>query len=45
MEWGGVTGTELMPRLVVGNTELGGCKGKSCNWFLIPNFETGPNVV
>ena len=33
--------TELMPRLVVGNTELGGGKLKKGNRFLKPNFGVG----
>jgi len=45
MAWGRVTETELMPRLVVGNTELGGSKLKKGKGFLEPNFERGPNVV
>ena len=37
-----MTKTELMPRLVVGDTELGGGKLKKSNRFLEPNFELGP---
>ena len=33
-----MTETELMPRLVVGYTELGGGKLKKGNRFLKPNF-------
>ena len=40
---GRVTETELMPRLVVGYTELGCSKLKKGNGFLKPNFELGPN--
>ena len=43
MGWGRVTETELMPKLVVGNTELGGGKLKKAKGFLKPNFELGPN--
>ena len=38
---GGVTETELMPRLVMGYTEKGGGKLKKGNGFLKPNFELG----
>ena len=38
MERGRVAETELMPRLVVGYTELGGSKLKKGNGFLKPNF-------
>jgi hypothetical protein len=38
-----VAGTELMPRLCVGNIELGGGRLKKGKGFLKPNFETGPN--
>jgi hypothetical protein len=34
-----------MPRLLVGNTELGGGKLKKGNGFLKPNFEGVPNPV
>jgi len=37
-----VTETELMPRLVVGYTELGGGKLKRGKGFLKPNFELVP---
>jgi hypothetical protein len=43
MEWGRVSETELMPRLVVGNAELAGSKLKNFMGFLKPNFELGPN--
>ena len=43
MERGRVTETELMPRLVVGYTELGGGKLKTGKGFLEPNFERVPN--
>jgi len=39
-----VTETELMPRLVVGNTELGGGKLKRGNRFLKLNFEALPKL-
>ena len=40
-----MTETELMPRLVVGYTELGGSKWKNWKGFLKPNFGVGPNWV
>ena len=40
-----MNGTEPMPSLVVGNTELGGSKLKKGNGFLKPNFGVGPNLV
>ena len=40
---GRVAETELMPRLVVGNTELGCGKLKKGNGFLRPNLELEPN--
>ena len=43
MEWGRVADTELMPRLVVGYTELGGGKLKKGKRFLKPNFGMGAN--
>jgi hypothetical protein len=43
--WGRVAGTELMPSLVVGDTECCCGKLKSGNRFLKPNFEPGPNWV
>ena len=43
MEQGRVAATELMPRLVVGNTELDVGKSKKGNGFLKPNFGVGPN--
>jgi hypothetical protein len=43
MEWGRVSETELMPRLVVGNAELGGGKWENWKGFLEPNFGLGPN--
>jgi len=42
---GRVPETELMPRLVVGNIELGGSKLKTGKGFLKPNFGRGPNTV
>jgi hypothetical protein len=39
-----VIATELMPRLLVGYTELGGSKLKKGNGFLKPNFETLPKL-
>jgi hypothetical protein len=39
-----VAGTEPMPRLVGGDTELWGGKLKSGNRFLKPNFEVGPSL-
>ena len=42
---GRVTETELMPRLVVGNTELGFSKLKKGNGFFKPNFGVGPNQL
>jgi len=44
MEQGRVAETELMPRLVVGNAELGGSKLKKGNRFLKPNFELLPKL-
>ena len=43
MERGGAVETDLMPRLVGGNTELDGGKLKSWKGFLKPNFGLGPN--
>jgi|COG998Drversion2_1049125.scaffolds.fasta_scaffold1815121_1 hypothetical protein len=43
MGQGRATETERMPKLVGGNTELGGDKLKSRNGFLKPNFERLPN--
>ena len=43
MERGRVAEAELMPRLVVGYTELGGGNLKKDKGFLKPNFELGPN--
>ena len=43
MGWGGVAETELMPRFVVGYTELIASKLKKGKGFLKPNFELGPN--
>ena len=40
-----MTGTELMPRLVVGYTETGCSKLKKGNGFLKPNFGVGPNSL
>ena len=40
-----MTGTELMPRLVVRYTELGGGKLKSGNGLLKLNLERGPNLL
>jgi hypothetical protein len=42
MERSRVTETELIPSLVVGNTELGGSKWKRGKGFSKPNFERGP---
>jgi hypothetical protein len=39
-----VVGTEPMPSLVWGYTELGGGKLKNGNGFLKPNFEVGPKL-
>ena len=39
-----MTETELMPRLVVGYTELDGGKLKKGNGFLEPNFEIPPKL-
>ena len=36
---------ELMPRLLVGNTELSGSKLKKGKGFLKPNFGVGPNLA
>jgi hypothetical protein len=44
MEWGRVIETELMPRLVGGNTETVCGKLKKGKGFLKPNFELGPSV-
>jgi len=41
MGQGRVTETEIIPRLVVGYTELGGGKLKKGKGFLEPNFELG----
>ena len=38
-----MAGTELMPRLVGGDTELGGGKLKRGNRFWKPNLGMGPN--
>ncbi len=38
-----MTETELMPRWVVGNTELGGSKLKCCKGFSTPNSEPFPS--
>ena len=43
MGQGRVTETELMPRLVVGNAELGSGKLKKGKGFLKPNLELGPS--
>ena len=43
MEWGRVTDTEPMPKLVVGYTELGCSKLKNWKGFSKPNFERGPS--
>ena len=45
MGWARVTDTELMPRLVVGNAELGDGKWKKGKGFLKPNFGVGPNLL
>ena len=45
MGWGRVTGTELMPSLVVGDTETVCSKLKCWKGFLKPNFGVGPNTV
>ena len=42
MGWGRVTETELMPRLVVGYTELSCSKWKKGKGFSKPNSEPGP---
>ena len=42
MGQGSVAATELMPRLVVGNTELSCSKLKNWKGFLKPNFGQGP---
>ena len=39
-----MTGTELMPSLLVGYTELGGSKWKKGKGFSKPNFEWVPNL-
>ena len=44
MEQGGVPATELMPRLLVGYTELGGGKWKKRKGFLKPNFVVLPKL-
>ncbi len=43
MEWGRVTGTELMPRIVVGYTGIGGSKLKKDKGFSKPSFGVGLN--
>ena len=45
MGQGRVTETEIMPKLVVGNTDLGGGNLKKGNGLLKPNFGVGPNRV
>jgi hypothetical protein len=40
-----MTETELMPKLVVGYTELDRSKLKKGKGFLKPNFELGPSRV
>ena len=40
-----MAGAELMPSLVVDNTELGGGKWKKGKGFLKPNFGLGPNQI
>jgi hypothetical protein len=40
-----VAGTELMPRLVGGDTEPEGSKLKRGKWFLKPNFELVPSPL
>jgi len=45
MGQGRVAETELMPRLVVGYTELFCSKWKNWKGFLKPNFGRGPNTV
>jgi hypothetical protein len=45
MQWGRVTGTELMPRLVGGNTETACSKLKSWKGILKPKLETLPSVT
>jgi hypothetical protein len=42
--WGSVAATELMPRLVGGDTETVCSKLKRGNRFLKPNFELGPKL-
>ena len=44
MGQGGVAEAELMPRLLVGYTELVGGKLKRGNGFLKPNFGVGPKL-
>jgi hypothetical protein len=44
MDWGRVTATELMPRLVGGDTETVCGKWKRGKGFLKPNFELGPKA-
>ena len=45
MGQGGVIGSELMPRLVVGYTKLGGSKLQNWDGFSKPNYDLGPNRV
>ena len=40
-----MTETELIPRLLVGYTELGGGKLKKGKGFLEPNFGVGSNTA
>ena len=44
MEQGRVTDTELVPKLVVGYTELGGGKLKNGKGFSRPNTELLPSL-
>ena len=45
MGQGRVTETEIMPKLVVGNTDLGGGNLKKGNGLLKPNFGVGPSLL
>jgi hypothetical protein len=44
LEWGRVTDTEPMPKLVVGYTELVGSKLKKGKGFLKPNLGLVPSL-
>ena len=45
VQWGRVTGTEIMPSLFGGDTETVCSKLNSCNSFLKPNFKNLPSFT